>query len=327
MPPPPPSRSHIPVLPAEVLAALAPKPSETYTDATAGLGGHAALIARSLAPSGRVILNDVDPGNLQASATAVAAAATGVTTVPLLGNFADLHWRMEKSSLSTDMVLADLGFSSNQMDDPERGFSFMRDGPLDMRLDPRMPVTAAELVNTLPPDELMRILREFGEEEGAVGIVRKIAQARAESPITTTGRFAEVVRSGLRPRYGSKTDPATKSFQALRIAVNDELGALDALLSAVGRTAERLATGKGEGGGEGAWLRPGARVGIISFHSLEDRRVKRAFAAWESAGWVKDVTGGAAEAGPNEIAGNPRSRSAKFRAVRLSDATGVRESL
>lgn len=321
--PAPPSRSHIPVLPAEVLAALAPKPGETYTDATAGLGGHAALIARSLTPGGRVILNDVDPGNLESSSAAVAAAAPGIETVTLPGNFADLHWRMEKSSLSTGMVLADLGFSSNQMDDPERGFSFMRDGPLDMRLDPTMPVTAAELVNTLPPNELIRILREFGEEEGAVGIVRKIAQARAESPITTTGRFAEVVRSGLRPRYGAKTDPATKSFQALRIAVNDELGALDALLSAVGRTAERLAKGKGAG----AWLRPGARVGIISFHSLEDRRVKRAFAGWVSAGWVTDVVGGAAEAGPNEIAGNPRSRSAKFRAVRLSDVTDGRKSL
>lgn len=306
-----------------MLAALAPKPGETYTDATAGLGGHATLIAPTLMPGGRVILNDVDPGNLESSTAAVAAAAPGIETVPLLGNFADLHWRMEKSSLNTDMVLADLGFSSNQMDDAERGFSFMRDGPLDMRLDPTMPVTAAELVNTLPPEELLRILREFGEEEGAVGIVRKIAQARAESPITTTGRFAEVVRSGLRPRYGSKTDPATKSFQALRIAVNDELGALDALLAAIGRASEKVA----KGAGKGAWLRSGARVGIISFHSLEDRRVKRAFAAWVSAGWVTDVTGGAAEAGPNEIARNPRSRSAKFRVVRLSDVTGVRESL
>ena len=156
-----------------------------------------------------------------------------------------------------------------------------------------------------------------------MGIVRKIAQARAESPITTTGRFAEIVRSGLRPRHGSKTDPATKTFQALRIAVNDELGALDALLASVGRTAERSAKGETAG----LWLRPGARVGIISFHSLEDRRVKRAVAGWVSAGWVQDLIGGAAEAGPNEIAGNPRSRSAKFRAVRLLGVTDARGSL
>jgi 16S rRNA (cytosine1402-N4)-methyltransferase len=213
------------------------------------------------------------------------------------------------------------------MDDGARGFSFMRDGPLDMRMDPSMPITAAELVNTLPPGELIRILREFGEEEGAPAIVRKIAQARAESPITTTGRFAEIVRSALRPRHGSRTDPATKSFQALRIAVNDELGALDALLASIGRTAERLAKGGADGSSTGGWLKPGARVGIISFHSLEDRQVKRAFAGWVGSGWATDVVGGAAEAGPDEIAENPRSRSAKFRAIRLTGVTAAVKSL
>jgi len=320
-------RLHIPVLPVEIAQALKPSRGETYVDATAGLGGHASQMARAVGAEGRIILNDVDPGNLERAAATAAAAAPGVTVLPLRGNFADLAWRMDQASLSADMLLADLGFSSNQMDDGARGFSFMRDGPLDMRMDPSMPITAAELVNTLPPGELIRILREFGEEEGAPAIVRKIAQARAESPITTTGRFAEIVRSALRPRHGSRTDPATKSFQALRIAVNDELGALDALLASIGRTAERLAKGGADGSSTGGWLKPRARVGIISFHSLEDRQVKRAFAGWVGSGWATDVVGGAAEAGPDEIAENPRSRSAKFRAIRLTGVTAAVKSL
>lgn len=308
--------AHIPVLPREILAAFAPRPGESYLDATAGLGGHASLFAPRLLPSGHVILNDMDPGNLTRAADAVRAAAPGLAVTPLPGNFADLPWRLAPLSLAADMLLADLGFASNQMDDPSRGLSFMRDGPLDMRLDPAAPVTAAELVNTLPPNELTRILREFGEEDAAGPIVRKIVSVREESPITTTGHLAEIVRSALRPRHGTRLDPATRTFQALRIAVNDELGALDALLARLAAAAQRLAKGEDPG-----WLRPGARVGIISFHSLEDRRVKRAFAEWSKAGWATDLIGGLAEASPDEIADNPRSRSAKFRAVRLSRVT------
>jgi 16S rRNA (cytosine1402-N4)-methyltransferase len=312
---------HIPVLTREVLAALAPRPGETSLDATAGLGGHAALIAPLVAPGGRVILNDLDPGNLERAAVRVRAVTPGLTVDTRAGNFADLPWRLAEDG-GADLVLADLGFSSNQMDEGSRGFSFMREGPLDMRLDPSAPITAAELVNTLPEAELARILHEFGEEPGARRIARKIAQARRESPITTTSALADVVRSALGPRAGGRIDPATRSFQGLRIAVNDEMGALDAFLAGVRRSAQALAVGK-----PGGWLRPGARVGIISFHSLEDRRVKRAFGELVRAGWAEELTRGPVEAGPEEVSENPRSRSAKLRAVRLPGVTPRPESL
>lgn len=311
---------HIPVLARPIVAALSPSTGETYADATAGLGGHAVLMAPGLGSTGTVILNDVDPANL---ATASAAATPHVQAVhPMLGNFADLSWRMEQAGLSADLVLADLGFSSNQMDDGTRGFSFMREGPLDMRLDPSMPVTAAELVNSLPVGELTRILQEFGEEKAASRIARKIAQARAEAPITTTSQFADVVRSAVGPKHpGMRTDPATRSFQAIRIAVNDELGALDALLASITRGAKAVRNGKA------GWLKPGARVGIISFHSLEDRAVKRAFGELEREGLAIQLTDGPVEADPDEVSENPRARSAKFRAVRLAGVTDVPRSL
>lgn len=310
------------MLPAEVLAVLGPAAGETYVDATAGLGGHAELVAPALGPAGLIVLNDLDPGNLERATARVEATGAGVGVKPMRGNFADLSWRMGEAGLAADLVLADLGFSSNQMDDGARGFSFMREGPLDMRLDPTAPVTAAELVNTLPEGELSRILREFGEEPGAGRVARKIAQARRESPITTTERLAEVVRSAVGPRHGSRIDPSTKTFQALRIAVNDELGALDALLAAVKRSAQALAKG-----GAGGWLKAGARAAIISFHSLEDRRVKQGFGELVKAGWAEELTRGPVEAGPEEVSRNPRSRSAKLRAVRLLGVTDVRGSL
>lgn len=311
---------------------LRPAPGETYADATAGLGGHASLLAPALGPGGLVILNDLDPGNLVLAEARVRAAVGGAVggggpaVRAMRGNFADLSWRMGEAGLTADLMLADLGFSSNQMDDGARGFSFMREGPLDMRLDPSAPVTAAELVNTLPEGELVRILREFGEEQGAGRVARKIAQARRESPITTTQRLAEVVRSALGPKHGSRIDPSTKTFQGLRIAVNDELGALDAFLAAVKRSAQGLARG-GSGGGGGGWLRAGSRVAVISFHSLEDRRVKQGFGELVRMGWAEELTRGPVEAGPEEVSGNPRSRSAKLRAVRLTGVTDVRGSL
>lgn len=300
------SPAHIPVLLAEILDRLAPQPGETYADCTAGLGGHAAAVGAMLVPGGRVVLNEADAGNLEQAAARVAAEVPGVEVRSICGNFAGLPRRLAAEGARADTVLADLGFASNQMDDPARGFAFSRDGPLDMRLDPSGPTTAADLVATLPEAELVRILRDFGEEKAARPIARKIVAARREGSIATTTQLAEMVRSVV-PR-GGRIDPATRTFQALRIAVNDELGSLDALLAAVRRGART----QGEG-----WLAAGARVAIVSFHSLEDRMVKRAFGAVVGEGLAETVGHQPTTAGEGEISTNPRSRSAKLRAIRL----------
>jgi len=318
---------HVPVLLEKVVEALAPRPGEVYLDCTAGLGGHAAAMAAPLGPGGTIVLNDVDAGNLRVAEARVrdvvrgleggergagaeegggAMGGGGPRIVALRGNFAEVPRRLAELGLRADAVLADLGFSSNQVDDPDRGLSFMRDGPLDMRLDASSGVSAAELVRSLPEGELARIIGEYGEDRAASAIARKIVRARAESPITTTARLAEIVRSA----YGAAADrhpihPATRTFQALRIAVNDELGSLEALLHAVARG--------------GAWLKGGARVAIISFHSLEDRVVKRAFAEMVAGGKGEHIGKGPIEADESEVRINVRARSAKMRVVRIVD--------
>ncbi|HZW10392.1 MAG TPA: 16S rRNA (cytosine(1402)-N(4))-methyltransferase RsmH [Phycisphaerales bacterium] len=297
---------HIPVLLREVVEGLAPRGGETLADCTAGLGGHAAAIGRALSPGGRVVLNDLDPHNLVRAAEAVRNIAPDVEIVSVHDNFAALPRRLARLGISADMVVADLGFASSQMDDASRGLSFQRDGPLDMRLDPAGPVTAAELVATLPEDELARILREYGEESAARAIARKLVAARREASIATTGGLAEIVRSVV--RGGGGIDPATRTFQALRIAVNDELGSLEGLLAAVDRAAR---------GRERGWLAPGARIAIVSFHSLEDRPVKRVFGALVRDGLAEAVGAQPITAGDPEVRGNPRSRSAKLRLIRL----------
>jgi 16S rRNA (cytosine1402-N4)-methyltransferase len=190
----------------------------------------------------------------------------------------------------------------------------MRDGPLDMRMDPAGPITAADLVNRSSEQELFRILREFGEERDAGRIVRAIVKARAAAPITTTAALAEVIRQAMPPSFKQITgiDPSTRTFQALRIAVNDELGNLDGLLDAIADAA------RAAGRGSPTWLAPGARIAIISFHSLEDRAVKRAFAALVAAGLGTDARGSITEADDDERHVNPRSRSAKMRVLTLS---------
>jgi 16S rRNA (cytosine1402-N4)-methyltransferase len=298
---------------------LAPGVGETYLDCTAGLGGHAAAVGRVLGPGGMVILNDADPGNLAASEGRVREAlGEGCPKlVSIHGNFADVARRLAERNLCADLVLADLGFASTQVEDAARGFSFSRDGPLDMRMDPGSAVTAGELVNSMPETELARVLWELGEERAARAVARKIVQARAAGTISTTGQLAEIVRSAARGAPG--IDPATKTFQALRIVVNDELGSLEALLEAVRRSAGLVARElrAGEQRGPGVWLRPGARIGIISFHSLEDRMVKRAFQGLVQGGLAAAVTRRPIEAGEEEVAANPRSRSAKLRVVRV----------
>lgn len=302
-----PPLAHIPVLLEACERALKPAPGQTMVDCTAGLGGHAAHLAPALAPGGAVVLNDVDAGNLaRAEARVRAVVDPSVRIIARQGNFAALPRWLVREGLRADTVLADLGFASNQMDDPSRGLAFSRDGPLDMRLDPSAPITAAELVNTLPEPELARIFREFGEERAATPVARKIVEIRRAAPITTTAQLASVVRSVVRP--SGPTDPATRTFQALRIAVNDELGSLEGLLAAI----ERAAADVGNG-----WLRAGARVAVVSFHSLEDRPVKRAFGRLIRSGHAEAVGPQPATPDEAETGANPRSRSAKLRAIRL----------
>ena len=294
---------HTPVLTAEVLRLLDPHPGEVFIDCTAGRGSHASLIASRLSAAGTVILNDADPGNLAAAAALVRSVNPQVAVTTLQGNFADLPRRLAESGQMGDCLLADLGFSSNQVETAERGFSFQRDGPLDMRMDPSTSLTAADLVASASESELTRILREFGEEPAATRIARKLVESRRVQPISTTRQLADIVRSVL-PRKGGPTDPATKTFQAIRIAVNDEIGSLGALLAGIERSSK--------------WLKPRARVAIISFHSLEDRLVKHTFASMVAAGRAEFIARGTVEASPDELASNPRSRSAKLRAIRLS---------
>ncbi|HYF13596.1 MAG TPA: 16S rRNA (cytosine(1402)-N(4))-methyltransferase RsmH [Phycisphaerales bacterium] len=299
----PPQREHIPVLLQEVLDALRPAAGEVYADATAGLGGHAAAVAGAMG-SGTVALVDADESNLARARSAVAVAAPGVRILGRHANFANLPHFLRDEGLVADMLLADLGFASPQIDDAARGFSFHREGPLDMRFDRRSPLSAADLVNNAPEAELVRIISEFGEERMARRIAQKLVSERRRAPIITTGGLAEVVRSVV-PQSPGGIDPATRTFQAIRIAVNDELGSLESLLRSI-----RL--GRREG-----WLKDGSRVAIISFHSLEDRPVKRAFGEMAREGEAEEIVRGCVLAGDGERERNPRSRSAKLRAVRL----------
>ncbi len=284
--------THVSVLPAETLALLAPRPGEVFVDCTAGLGGHAHAIAQAVGPAGRVIALDQD-------ATMLALAEKRLAGLPvtlLHANFESLPELLANAGVSqVDGLLADLGFCSDQVSDPARGFSFQSDGPLDMRLNPDAGATAADLVNALSEGALADLIFEYGEERKSRWVAKRIVERRAAKPFTTTADLADLVRRTV-PRSGA-IDPATRVFQALRIAVNDELGALDRLLAALPGV-----------------VRPGGRVAVISFHSLEDRRVKSALfkvpEVWHPLS-KKPV-----EAGPEEQARNPRARSAKLRAAR-----------
>ena len=303
--------AHIPVLPREVVDQLDPQPGQTVLDCTAGLGGHALALGERVGASGCVALMDLDAQNLARAADRVRALPAPPRVVPLHSNFADAPRLLLEHALRADCLLADLGFSSNQLETAARGLSFQRDGPLDMRLDPSRGVTAAELVATLSEDELGEIIRDFGEERLWRRVARKLVEARAARPISTTHELAQLVRGAIGAAgRGQRIDPATRTFQALRIAVNDELGNLDALLESIRRTAGGAAPAE-------RWLAHGARVAVITFHSLEDRRVKQAFADLTQRGLAIALTRKPVVAGESEIAANPRSRSAKLRAVRL----------
>ena len=230
----------------------------------------------------------------------------------LRANFADAPRRLAEQGLRADLVLADLGFSSNQMDDPARGLSFVRDAPLDMRLDRHAAVTAADLLAALSERQLADLIYQQGEDPLARKIARKLVQSRQIEPIRSTAQLARLVTEAYGPRArSSRMHPATRTFMALRIAVNDELGALRSLLDQISRGAEQV--------GSGGWLNEGARVAIISFHSLEDRLVKHAFVDLTKRGLATALTKKPVGPLEHEVEANPRARSAKLRAVRIGD--------
>lgn len=313
---------HQPVMARETLELLSLAPGQVYADATAGLGGHAALAAAAVGPTGVVVLNDLDASMLERAGERVRLAQPGIRVELVHGSFAGLPQALVGLGLEADALVADLGFASPQVDDPARGFSFRHDGPLDMRLDPTSGVSAAEWLAGASEAEITEILWTFGEERAARRIARKVVAQRESEPITTTRALAELVRSCT---TGGGIDPATRTFQALRIVVNDELGALHALLGAIGAQAgpkESTSTpAESNRAGSGAagqrWLAQGARVGIISFHSLEDRLVKHAFADLCRHGAALALTRKPKTPGEAEMASNRRSRSARLRGVCL----------
>jgi len=291
---------HVPVLAAQVLAsftALEPLLQERggglLIDCTLGGGGHSALLLEAH-PSLRLVGLDQDPTARQAAAERLEPFGDRVSIVAT--NFAD--YQPQEPAL---VVMADLGVSSPQLDVAERGFSFRQDGPLDMRMNPQAGETAAELIERLEETELADLIYAYGEERLSRRIARKIKQHLAEQgPFAGTDALAYLVAGCYAPKARrGRIHPATRTFQALRIAVNDELGVLDRLLQQAPD-----------------WLEPGGLMGVISFHSLEDRRVKTAFSSDER---LQRVTRKPETAGEEEQSSNPRSRSAKWRVARRRD--------
>jgi 16S rRNA (cytosine1402-N4)-methyltransferase len=291
---------HDPVLPDEVLAALSPRPGQTFIDCTLGRGGHSALVAPLLGSTGLIVGIDADPNNLRFARDRLANSPC--PTRFFHANFAELKDVLDEIGRpSVDLMLADLGLSTNQFFDARYGLSFSQDMPLDMRIDPRLGKSAADLVNTMREEDLANVLYELAQERYSRRIARKIVESRRVSPITSTERLAELVRSVVPKTHGDKIDPATRSFMALRMAVNHELENLDALLAKAPRH-----------------LSPGGRLAVISFHSMEDRRVKQAFRSAEQTGLVRVLTKKPLSPTDGELARNPRSRSAKLRAIEIA---------
>lgn len=295
---------HVPVLVAEALAWLAPPPGGTVLDGTAGLGGHAERVAHAIGASGTLVLLDLDEEFLARAAARV--RDLGPRVIARRASFAAATEILHEEGLpGAHGMLLDLGVNSAQLDDPARGLSFRFDGPLDMRLDRSGGETAADLVARLPEKELADLLFEFGEERRSRAIAREIVAERRRSPIRTTGALAAIARRVVRGRPGG-IDPATRSFQALRIAVNREMEHLARFL-------ERAPDG----------LLPGGRVVVISFHSLEDRQVKVAFRRELASGRLRVLTRKPVRPSEDEERANPRSRSARLRAAeRPADAAG-----
>ena len=292
---------HVPVLLKEAIDFLDIKRNGTYIDATVGLGGHSYEIAKRLGAAGHLIGFDKDPAALEIARTNLSSAGVPPATkdwpqVTLLqGSFAELV--NDQRPASIDGILADLGMSSLQLQDAARGFSFQAEGALDMRMNPQAELTAEQVVNHFDERELADVIYEFGDERRSRRIARAIVRSR---PIRTTVQLAEVIAVAARPMNQAerRIHPATKTFQALRIFVNRELDDLRALLNAAPQV-----------------LKPGGRMVIISFHSLEDRIVKDAFREGVKQGHYRLLVKKPVTAGEEEIDRNPRSRSAKLRAA------------
>jgi 16S rRNA (cytosine1402-N4)-methyltransferase len=289
---------HVPVLLGEVLAYVEPRPGQTIVDGTLGGGGHARRLAEAVSPGGRVLGLDRDPA-------AVAAAKTNLADVavaPLWADYRDLPQVLRDVGVeSVDAALIDIGLSSDQLADASRGFSFASDGPLDLRFDVSEGRPASDLVAKLDERELADLIYRYGEERHSRRIARSIVARRRERPIESSADLAELVsRAVPRSEDSRRIHPATRTFQALRIAVNDELGALETFLDAAPEC-----------------VRAGGRVVVITFHSLEDRIVKEKF---RDDPRYEVLTKKPVTAGDVELAENVRARSAKLRAARIAAA-------
>jgi 16S rRNA (cytosine1402-N4)-methyltransferase len=306
----PSATDHIPVLAEEVRELLAVEPGDTVVDATFGAGGHAELLAADLRGEGRLIAIDRD----QAARAYFERfrRRTGIQSRFLRGEFATVLGQLASNDMKADAILLDLGVSSMQLDQPARGFSYAVDAPLDMRMDPSTDTTAADFVNELAERELEIVFRRYGEERYARGIAREIVRRRQREPFARTGQLVDAIKAAIpAPARFGEGHPAKRVFQALRIAVNDELGQLDEALPAAVQM-----------------LRPGGRIAVISFHSLEDRIVKRYFrdqqrgcicppdfpvCACGREPVLRVVTPRAVRPSPRETALNPRAASARLR--------------
>ena len=294
-----PPTGHDPVLLRETIGTLLPSAGKIFVDCTTGRGGHALSVAQHIGPTGLLLCLDADPRNLEFARARLGGVPCRVRFFH--ANFAELPDVLRAAEVDrVDGILADLGLSTNQLFDEQYGLSFAAPMPLDMRIDPRTRDTAADLVNRMKEEDLANVLYELAQERYSRRIARKIVDARRVSPITTTDRLADLVRSAI-PRGSSadrdsRIDPATRTFMALRMAVNREVENLRDLLEQAPRH-----------------LSPGGRLGVISFHSGEDRIVKQSFRSAEQTGLMTIVTKKPVTPAEDELAVNPRARSAKLR--------------
>lgn len=292
---------HIPVMPREVMDLLALTAGGTAVDGTLGMAGHAALMAARLGPQGHLIGIDRDSFSLAEAKKQLMALPLRIDL--LQGSFNDIDGLLASVKVEcADSVLLDLGISSFQLNDPQRGFAFIQDGPLDMRMDKTQGNSAADLVNRLTEEELAKIIDAWGEDRFARRIAKAIVYRRAQEKIERTGQLADIVLRALPHGYTrGRIHPATRTFQALRIAVNDELKHLS---DGLGKCLKVL--------------KPGGRMAVISFHSLEDRIVKNTFRRWVEEGQAKVLTKKPLRPCEVESRDNPRSRSARLRAIQRS---------
>jgi 16S rRNA (cytosine1402-N4)-methyltransferase len=296
-----PAGTHRPIMVREILQALTPAPGGFAVDATLGYGGHTTELLRAVQPGGRVLALDVDPIELPKTEARLRARGFGPEALIVRrSNYAGLMQVLAALGLPpADMVLADLGLSSMQIDDPSRGFTFKHDGPLDLRMNPQRGQPAAALLASLDAGKLARLLEDNADQPDAEALARTLIARQRAAPIETTSGLAAAVRASLADvaaRNDGEDDAVRRVFQALRIAVNDEFGALDTFLRHLPQC-----------------LAPGGRVAVLTFHSGEDRRVKQAFKAGHADGVYAQIAETVERAGAEERRSNPRCTSAKLR--------------